>query len=323
VARDQQLGLSVLLSGLVIRHTAELDAATSPRHPAVPLPTWINVMQHVGPEAVPQNVLPARGRISRRAVAFRLGALERHGLVALGPNPSGARGKVVTLTAEGRKVLESHRPPFDDVERRWRKRVGAKKLDALRSALEAVVGRFELELPHHPECYGPVDARIMGGPGQDWKPVPRGDGDTVSSLPLCALLSQALCAYAIDYETTSGALMFGSNVFRLIGDGDEAIADLFERSRAPTVLGGLDRHGFVKIDKERERIRLTSLGKLIRDTYADTLDAIEQRWEERYDADDVRALRTALEAFAAPDDDALPHFFNFHALWLGGPTHDT
>ena len=43
--------------------------------------------------------------------------------------------------------------------------------------------------------------RVRGaGHGNDWKPVERAEGDTVSTLPLTALLSQALMAFTIDYE---------------------------------------------------------------------------------------------------------------------------
>ena len=315
----ERLPLSVHLSRRVTRLIDELEAATLSRHPAVPLATWINVMQRIGSDEVAQNELPERGRISRRAVRFRLAAMERQGLATLRSNPPGTRGKVVRLTSHGGEVLESHRPPYDDVEARWRKRAGQEKVDALRDTLRSVVARFELEHPHVPEGYGPVDPRIMGGPGQDWKPVPRGDGDTVSSLSLVALLSQALCSFAVDYERAKGpSLMHVANVFRLVDDDGLTVADLVDRSRAEIALGGLERHGFITIDPETV-VRLTAIGAHFRDTYEETVEAIERGWEERFGADDVRALRSALEALSLPDDDALPHFFNFQAFWLGGP----
>ena len=60
--------------------------------------------------------------------------------------------------------------------------------------LEALVARLELEHPHFPVRYGGSDPSFTGGPGVDWKPVPRESGSNVTGLPMTALLSQALVA---------------------------------------------------------------------------------------------------------------------------------
>jgi DNA-binding MarR family transcriptional regulator len=307
------LPLSVLLSRTLTRLTHELDAATSPRHPAVPLASWTNVLRHIDDGGVPQGELHARARVSRRAIAYRLGALQRHGLVVLEPAPSGRRGKIVRLTDEGRVALKSHRPPFEKIEKAWAKRFGEEKVAGLRSALEALVGRFELELPHHPEGYGPADPS-MGPGGRDWKPQPRGDGDTVSLLPLSALLSQALTAFAIDYEAQAQqSLMYVANVLRVVDGKGVPVSDLPALSSAVTALSGLERHGFVKVQTARDgktkAVRLTWRSKQLHEGYDDMLADVEQRWEERYGADVVRALRTSLQELAEPVDDLLPHFF--------------
>ena len=73
---------------------------------------------------------------------------------------------------------------------------------SLRAPLEAIVSGLPLEHPHYPCGYGIADRRITGGLGVDWKAVHRAPGaDTVTSLSLLALLSQALVGFAVQYES--------------------------------------------------------------------------------------------------------------------------
>jgi len=54
------------------------------------------------------------------------------------------------------------------VEQRWRERLGDDLMQTLRVSLAALVGEFDLELPHYPAGYGPADMRITGGDGYGW-----------------------------------------------------------------------------------------------------------------------------------------------------------
>ncbi len=145
----------------------------------------------------------------------------------------------------------------------------------------------------------------VGDTGQDWRPVMRGEGDTVSGLPLSALLSQALMAFAIDYEGCGGlALARSGNVLRAIGDEGIEVEVRAARSMGkpmfvPVGFAGLERHGFAALrtdqkDKKRGWVTLTEKGKLVRDAYDDIVVAIEQRWKRRYGATLLRNLRRAL-----------------------------
>src|SRR5215210_3352177 len=86
--------------------------------------------------------------------------------------------------------------------------------------LEALVSQLELEHPHFPVPYGTADGSFTGGPGVDWKPVLREPGSSVAGLPMTALLSQALVAFAIEYEKAHhGPLQWAANILRNMGDG--------------------------------------------------------------------------------------------------------
>ena len=82
----------------------------------------------------------------------------------------------------------------------WQAKVGPEVASQLRASLESLVAAFPLEHPHYPASYGLADASITGGNGVDWKPVRRTGGDPVANLPLSALVSQALVAFAMEYE---------------------------------------------------------------------------------------------------------------------------
>ena len=144
--------------------------------------------------------------------------------------------------------------------------------------------------------------------GQDWRPVPRGAGDTVSELPLFALLSQALLAFAIDYEGCGGlSLARSGNLLKLIADDGVEIVLRQARVRgkvamlpADGTLAGLERHAYAAVDPDphdtrKGRFTLTEKGKLVRDAYDGIVAAIERRWMRRYGDAVVRELRDTLE----------------------------
>ena len=143
--------------------------------------------------------------------------------------------------------------------------------------------------------------------GQDWRPVTRGDGDTVSGLPLSALLSQAVMAFAIDYEGCGGlAIARSGNVLRAMSDeGMEVEVRAARALGKPIVVpigpgfAGLERHAFAELtpdpnDKRKGWFTLTEKGRLVRDAYDDVVVAIERRWKRRYGTTLVRNLRSAL-----------------------------
>lgn len=155
--------------------------------------------------------------------------------------------------------------------------------------------------------------------GQDWKPVLRDEGDTVTALPLSALLSEALMALTLDYEGSGGlSLAATANVVRHMDDDgvDVALRARRGKERGPPIpahpmLSLLERHEYAAVEANPEqrkgRFRLTEKGRRVRDAYEPVLAAVEQRWERRYGASVVHGVRASLEAVADPLDGGPPH----------------
>ena len=179
-----------------------------------------------------------------------------------------------------------------------------------------------LELPHHPATYGPADVSATGAPyvqrskgtgadaepvhGQDWKPVRRGDADTVSSLPLTTLLSQALMAFTIDYENgfpwplanTANVLCHLSAEPRPLADvpGDHEITG---NGKSLT-----ERHLIAVVTRDPNNARtklvaLTGRGQTVMQHHPARLEAVERAWRERFGDAAVSSLRDALAPVAA------------------------
>ncbi len=116
-----------------------------------------------------------------------------------------------------------------EVESRWRDRLGAGAFDALRTALAGVVGALD---PTLPDClpilgYGLFSPARPGGQdaaafaGQSRRLPRRGD------LPLWALLSRPLLAFAAQYEAEPGpSLAISANVLRVLTEAGVRTKDI-------------------------------------------------------------------------------------------------
>ncbi|MBA2575707.1 MAG: hypothetical protein H0V05_03545, partial [Euzebyaceae bacterium] len=83
-------------------------------------------------------------------ISQQIGYLERHGYVAVEPDPEDNRAKLVRLTPLGAETRDVCRPLFRTIEQRWRRRYGRDNVRALREALEALAGQLDSRLPHYP-----------------------------------------------------------------------------------------------------------------------------------------------------------------------------
>ncbi|OCB59970.1 MarR family transcriptional regulator [Mycobacterium malmoense] len=83
--------------------------------------------------------LADRLQVSRQAVAQAITGLERHGYVNRVPDPRDARARVVELTARGRQALRVMRSNAVDLEQRWERVLGRRRLAELREALQALL----------------------------------------------------------------------------------------------------------------------------------------------------------------------------------------
>jgi DNA-binding MarR family transcriptional regulator len=83
--------------------------------------------------------LADRLRVSRQAVAQGIAALERHGYVTRVLDPADARARIIELTPRGRQALRVMRSNAMNVEKRWERVLGTRRLRELRGMLELLL----------------------------------------------------------------------------------------------------------------------------------------------------------------------------------------
>ncbi|MDR3657144.1 MAG: MarR family winged helix-turn-helix transcriptional regulator [Mycobacterium sp.] len=78
-------------------------------------------------------------KVSRQAVAQGVTALEREGYVNRVPDPADARARTIELTPRGRQVLRVMRSHAIDLEKRWQRILGERRLGELRESLQMLL----------------------------------------------------------------------------------------------------------------------------------------------------------------------------------------
>src|SRR6187431_2278642 len=117
-----------MLAALHERGFDDLDAA------------HLNVFQYPGPEGARPSELAARLRISKQALNYLLGELERLGYVERRPDPDDLRSKRVALTARGRSAVGVIREAVGELEAEWAQQLGQSRFEELRSLLQELSG---------------------------------------------------------------------------------------------------------------------------------------------------------------------------------------
>lgn len=79
--------------------------------------------------------LAERLRVSRQAVAQAIAGLERHGYVTRVPDPLDARARIIELTPRGRQALRVMRSNAIELEKRWQRVLGERRLAQFRETL--------------------------------------------------------------------------------------------------------------------------------------------------------------------------------------------
>ena len=320
------LPISALLSQALVAFTIEWDNEAEhrsphrttnygrpPGAPAAPwltsLVIWANCLRFL-----PDDGITVAGLRDLARTGTNLDGMRRWGYLTFAPSPG--RGKrpapetVLLPTARGREAREILRGLDAEIEARWRDRFGG-EAGALRSALGGVVAGLD---PGLPDClpilghglFSRPSARL---PAPAAQPAPPASPD---DLPLWALLSRALLAFAIEFETESGrSLAISANLLRVLTEAGVRRRDVpavagVSKEAVAMAMGAAAGNGLAAEEPDPaggrwKVIRLTAAGARAQRAYHDLVAVIEERWQDRFGADQVSALRAALERLAAGD----------------------
>src|SRR5205809_5616527 len=95
----------------------------------------MNVFQYPGPQGARPTELATRLRISKQALNYLLGELERLGYIERKPDPDDLRSKRVALTPRGTSAINVIREAVGEVETAWAQQLGAERFTQLRNLL--------------------------------------------------------------------------------------------------------------------------------------------------------------------------------------------
>src|SRR5438876_8513365 len=92
----------------------------------------LNVFQYPGPQGTRPSELAGRLRISKQALNYLLGELERLDYLERRPDPDDLRSKRVALTPRGTSAIGVIREAVSELETRWARELGPKRFNQLR-----------------------------------------------------------------------------------------------------------------------------------------------------------------------------------------------
>jgi DNA-binding MarR family transcriptional regulator len=96
---------------------------------------YLTVFQYPGPQGARPTELAARLRISKQALNYLLGELERLGYLERRADPDDLRSKRIALTPRGIASVGVIREAVGEVETAWAQQLGAERFDELRNLL--------------------------------------------------------------------------------------------------------------------------------------------------------------------------------------------
>ena len=95
----------------------------------------LNVLQYPGPQGTRPSELAARLGMSKQALNYLLGELERLGYLERQPDPDDRRSKRIALTPRCVSAIPVIRDAVREVEVAWAQQLGEKRFDQLRELL--------------------------------------------------------------------------------------------------------------------------------------------------------------------------------------------
>ena len=326
------LSLSALLSQALVAFTIELDNEAEHRlphrttsHGASPgggawltsLAMFENCLRFVTDQPITVGELETLAR-----TGTNLDGMRRWGYITIDGTPKRIhRGRpgpdaVLRATARGLRARQIWLPLPAAIEQRWTERFGPGPVGQLRQALLAVAGQLDPGLPDTL----PIVALALFSRGPDPDLPPRPEPPDLATLPLSALLSRVLLAFALDYEASSEvSLAVGANLLRVLREDGTRPRDLpvltgISKEAVAWALGVLLRARLAVEEPDpaasRGKVaRLTPRGALAQGLYLERLGAVEDRWRDRFGADTIGALRQPLQALAVGAEGQPPPLF--------------
>lgn len=125
-----------MLEGLHERGFTDLHAA------------HLAVLQYPGPSGLRPSELAERTRMSKQALNYLLGQMERRGYIVRCKDPSNPRFKRVELTERGLDAVRSKRAIVLEVESQWERELGPERFAQLRELLVELQGHSGVALSH-------------------------------------------------------------------------------------------------------------------------------------------------------------------------------
>jgi DNA-binding MarR family transcriptional regulator len=98
-------------------------------------PPHLNVLQYPGPDGTRPSELAARLRVTKQALNYLLGQLERLGYLERTADEGDLRAKRIRVTTRGDAAIEVIRAAVREIEGEWRRALGAKRFALLRELL--------------------------------------------------------------------------------------------------------------------------------------------------------------------------------------------
>jgi DNA-binding MarR family transcriptional regulator len=95
----------------------------------------LTVVQYPGPQGMRPSDLAARLRMSKQALNYLLGELERLGYIERHPDPEDKRSRRIALTQRGYSAGLVIREAVGEMEQEWAQKLGPKRFAQLRTLL--------------------------------------------------------------------------------------------------------------------------------------------------------------------------------------------
>jgi DNA-binding MarR family transcriptional regulator len=109
----------------------------------------LSVILWPGPEGMRPSDLAARMRVTKQALNYLLGELERLGYLERHPDPDDRRARRIALTDRGRTLIPIIRDAVSEVEDEWAEALGAQRFAQLRDLLFELNEVVALEASEH------------------------------------------------------------------------------------------------------------------------------------------------------------------------------